>query len=77
MVIIFSVLRYTNDERVAVLHEEGSRDYSLRLSHVQPEDSAIYECRVDTEPRQVAKVKLSIIGVCIYEYIVTPYLMTS
>lgn len=53
--------RYTSDDRVAVLHEEGSSDYSLRMSHLQPEDSAIYECRVDTEPRQVAKVKLVVI----------------
>lgn len=59
-----TVHRYTNDDRVAVLHEAGSNDYSLRMSHLQPEDSAIYECRLDTEPRQVAKVKLVVIGVC-------------
>ncbi|XP_050710759.1 protein amalgam-like isoform X2 [Eriocheir sinensis] len=53
--------RYTNDQRMAVLHEEGAKDYSLRLSHLQPEDSALYECRVATEPLQVAKVKLIVI----------------
>ncbi|XP_063847016.1 uncharacterized protein LOC135092430 isoform X2 [Scylla paramamosain] len=53
--------KYTSDERVAVLHETGSNDYSLRVSHLHPEDSAIYECRVNTEPHQVAKVKLVVI----------------
>ncbi|XP_071542085.1 cell adhesion molecule DSCAM-like isoform X2 [Panulirus ornatus] len=60
-VLTVNKYRYTSDERISPLHESRPHDHSLRFSHVQPEDSAIFQCRVGTDPEQVAKVKLVVI----------------
>nr|XP_045625013.1 protein amalgam-like isoform X1 [Procambarus clarkii] len=61
VVLTVDRLRYTRDERVSALHESGSRDHGLRFARVQPRDSGVFRCHVDTHPEQVAEVKLIVI----------------
>lgn len=50
---------YTTDKRFAI----DKRVWDLRIDYVQPEDTGIYECQVNTEPKIHRAVNLKVLDV--------------
>ncbi|KAK2588738.1 hypothetical protein KPH14_001625 [Odynerus spinipes] len=51
---------YTTDKRFAIV---GKPNWDLRIDPVQPEDTGIYECQVNTEPKIHRAVSLKVLDV--------------
>lgn len=68
-ILTVGILTYTNDQRFQALHQEGSDEWTLKISSPQPRDSGTYECQVSMEPKISQAFRLSVIGkwlLCIY-----------
>lgn len=61
-ILTVGILTYTNDQRFQALHQEGSDEWTLKISSPQPRDSGTYECQVSMEPKISLAFRLSVIG---------------
>jgi len=55
---------YTNDQRVQSVHPNSSDsvDWNLIIDNALVEDSGIYECQINTEPKKSKAYILQVIG---------------
>ena len=66
---------YTNDARFRAVHRnrtdtptnrarfgETSPDWKLHIEEARVEDSGVYECQVNTEPKRSKKYELTVVG---------------
>lgn len=58
------ILTYTNDQRFQAMHQEGSDEWTLKISSPQQRDSGTYECQVSMEPKISQAFRLVVIGMC-------------
>lgn len=55
---------FSSDARFGPLHTPGSDAWTLRLDNARKTDSGKYECQVNTEPKMMYAVQLSVRGNC-------------
>ena len=61
---------YSNDKRIQVIHPKPSQDarnnnrddWLLNIHEASPEDSGIYECQINTEPKKSKAYMLKVVG---------------
>jgi len=53
---------YTNDHRVQSVHPNSSVDWNLIIDNAAVEDSGIYECQINTEPKKSKAYILQVVG---------------
>jgi len=59
---------YTRDDRVTLRHHARSHvdgdveDWILIISSARVEDSGVYECQINTEPKRSKSFDLSVVG---------------
>lgn len=61
-ILTVGILTYTNDQRFQAMHQEGSDEWTLKISSPQPRDSGTYECQVSMEPKISQAFRLVVIG---------------
>lgn len=61
-ILTSNIYTYTGDQRFSVIHAPESEDWDLQIEYVQPRDSGIYECQVNTEPKINLAVLLHVTG---------------
>lgn len=61
-ILTSNIYTYTGDQRFSVIHAPESEDWDLKIEYVQPRDSGIYECQVNTEPKINLAVLLHVTG---------------
>ena len=61
-ILTMASYRYTTDERIQPLHDEGSNEWVLKISNPTQQDSGIYQCQISTEPKMSLSFQLLIIG---------------
>lgn len=64
-ILTVGILTYTNDQRFQAMHQEGSDEWTLKISSPQPRDSGTYECQVSMEPKISQAFRLVVIGKCL------------
>eukprot|EP00095_Tigriopus_kingsejongensis_P009077 maker-scaffold742_size103727-snap-gene-0.16 protein:Tk09077 transcript:maker-scaffold742_size103727-snap-gene-0.16-mRNA-1 annotation:"defective proboscis extension response" len=52
---------YTTDNRFSVYYSQSSNNWILKLRQAQVEDSGIYECQVNTEPKRSKAYHLQVV----------------
>ncbi|XP_066948896.1 zwei Ig domain protein zig-8-like isoform X2 [Macrobrachium rosenbergii] len=57
-ILTAGILTYSADERFKVLHKEGSEEWTLQIKFATREDSGIYECHVNSDPKISRQVEL-------------------
>ena len=55
---------FSSDTRFGPQHTPGSDAWTLRLDNARKTDSGKYECQVNTEPKMMYAVQLSVRGNC-------------
>ena len=55
-------LKYISDKRFKLQHLNGSDAWTLQLDHVSKSDAGRYECQLNTEPKRMHVVQLSVRG---------------
>lgn len=55
---------FSSDARFGPQHTPGSDAWTLRLDNARKTDSGKYECQVNTEPKMMYAVQLSVRGNC-------------
>lgn len=55
---------FSSDSRFGPQHTPGSDAWTLRLDNARKTDSGKYECQVNTEPKMMYAVQLSVRGNC-------------
>ena len=55
---------YTNDQRVRAVHPNGtdSIDWNLDIGNADVEDSGVYECQINTEPKKSKAYVLQVVS---------------
>lgn len=53
---------YTSDARFTIVRDPENDEWDLRIDYVQPRDTGIYECQVNTEPKIYGAVALRVLG---------------
>lgn len=53
---------YTTDKRFSIEHSRASDNWILKLRNAQVEDSGIYECQINTEPKRSKAYLLQVVG---------------
>ena len=61
-ILTMAFYTYTTDERIQPLHDEGSNEWVLKISNPTQQDSGIYQCQVNTEPKLSLAFNLLVIG---------------
>lgn len=61
-ILTVGILTYTNDQRFQSLHQDGSDEWTLKISSPQQRDSGTYECQVSMEPKISQAFRLMVIG---------------
>lgn len=61
-ILTVGILTYTNDQRFQAMHQEGSDEWTLKITSPQPRDSGTYECQVSMEPKISQAFRLVVIG---------------
>ena len=51
---------FSSSPRLALLHAEGSPDWTLQISEVQASDGGTYECQANTEPKAARTVHVTV-----------------
>ncbi|XP_042235871.1 zwei Ig domain protein zig-8-like [Homarus americanus] len=51
---------YTADDRFQVLHSAKTDDWTLQLQYTQPRDAGAYKCQVNSDPKIVRNVYLTV-----------------
>ncbi|CAG0893923.1 unnamed protein product [Darwinula stevensoni] len=54
--------KYTQDDRIQVLHKNGTETWNLKIRDAIESDSGVYECQVNTEPKISSSVTLNVTG---------------
>nr|XP_031839790.1 zwei Ig domain protein zig-8-like isoform X2 [Nomia melanderi] len=54
---------YTSDARFTIVRDPANDEWNLRIDYVQPRDTGIYECQVNTEPKIYGAVTLRVLDV--------------
>lgn len=62
-ILTSNIYTYTGDQRFSVIHPPNSEDWDLKIEYVQPRDSGIYECQVNTEPKINLAISLKVTGI--------------
>ncbi|XP_023342981.1 uncharacterized protein LOC111712562 isoform X2 [Eurytemora carolleeae] len=57
-VLTFGEIMFSSSPRLKLLHSAGSLDWNLQLNSVELEDTGVYECQVNTEPKITRAVYL-------------------
>ncbi|XP_068239907.1 zwei Ig domain protein zig-8-like [Palaemon carinicauda] len=57
-ILTAGILTYSADERFKVLHKKGSEEWTLQIKFAMREDSGVYECHVNSDPKISRHVKL-------------------
>jgi len=52
---------FSSSPRLALLHHEGSPDWTLQITGVVLRDGGMYECQVNTEPKMSRVVNLAVV----------------
>ncbi|XP_076624931.1 protein amalgam isoform X1 [Colletes latitarsis] len=60
-ILTIGILTYTSDQRFQSLHNDGSDEWTLKITSPQVRDSGIYECQVSTEPKISQAFNLSVV----------------
>lgn len=53
---------FSGDQRFAVLHNENSDEWNLRIDYVTAKDSGFYECQLNTQPKLKLSIQLEVTG---------------
>ena len=53
---------YTGDDRYSISHPNGSSDWVLAVRDAQVNDSGVYECQINTEPKRSKAYQLKVVG---------------
>ncbi|GFU29879.1 uncharacterized protein TNCV_1686781 [Trichonephila clavipes] len=53
---------YTTDPRFSSIHLDNSDDWTLEIRDTREDDSGIYECQANAEPKMSLEIQLNIIG---------------
>ena len=54
--------KYTQDNRIQVLHKNGTETWNLKIRDAIESDSGVYECQINTEPKISSSVILNVTG---------------
>ncbi|CAL4119668.1 unnamed protein product [Meganyctiphanes norvegica] len=60
-VLAVDLITVSTDNRIRVVHHEGTEDWLLEIRKVVPEDGGRYECQVNTHPKISTKVNLHVL----------------
>lgn len=61
-ILTVGILTYSSDQRFQAMHQEGSDEWTLKITSPQPRDSGTYECQVSMEPKISQAFRLVVIG---------------
>ena len=53
---------YTGDDRYSISHANGSSDWVLNVRDAKVNDSGVYECQINTEPKRSKAYNLKVVG---------------
>ncbi|XP_071544020.1 kin of IRRE-like protein 1 [Panulirus ornatus] len=59
-ILTVGLVTYSADERFQVLHTQETDDWTLQVQYSQPRDSGTYKCQVNSDPKIVRNVFLSV-----------------
>ncbi|XP_042892578.1 zwei Ig domain protein zig-8-like, partial [Penaeus japonicus] len=59
-ILTVGLVTYSADERFQVLHSGETDDWTLQVQYSQPRDSGAYKCQVNSDPKIVRNVYLSV-----------------
>lgn len=59
-ILTTNIYTYTGDQRFSIHHPTNSDDWNLRISYAQPSDTGVYECQINTEPKQMRSINLEV-----------------
>ncbi|XP_031621543.1 uncharacterized protein LOC116339666 [Contarinia nasturtii] len=60
-ILTVGILTYSSDQRFQAMHQEGSDEWTLKITSPQPRDSGTYECQVSMEPKISLAFRLMVI----------------
>lgn len=61
-ILTSNIYTYTGDQRFSVIHIPDTDDWDLKIEFIQPRDSGIYECQVNTEPKINLAINVDVTG---------------
>ncbi|XP_069169206.1 peroxidasin homolog [Procambarus clarkii] len=59
-ILTVGLVTYSADERFQVLHTQETDDWTLQVQYSQPRDSGTYKCQVNSDPKIVRNVFLTV-----------------
>nr|XP_053637609.1 zwei Ig domain protein zig-8-like [Cherax quadricarinatus] len=59
-ILTVGLVTYTADDRFQVLHSSETDDWTLQLQYTQPRDTGAYKCQVNSDPKIVRTVYLTV-----------------
>ncbi|XP_042861179.1 zwei Ig domain protein zig-8-like [Penaeus japonicus] len=59
-ILTVGLITYSADERFQVIHSKETDDWTLQVQYSQPRDSGAYKCQVNSDPKIVRNVYLSV-----------------
>lgn len=72
-ILTAGTVAFSSDTRFHPQHTPGSDAWTLRLDNVKKTDSGIYECQINTEPKIMYAVRLSVRGVFSYFVVIDSF----
>ena len=64
---------FTGDARYGVQHPRGSNDWTLTVDEAREDDSGVYECQINTEPKKSKAYQLRVVGKLTVKHTLQPW----
>ncbi len=61
-ILTMGTVVYTTDRRIAAEYIKDSGGWILRIAKAQVDDSGVYECQINTEPKKSKAYRLKAVG---------------